>query len=78
MRCCCRQIAAVCAAHARVQFGAVVVACSPGLAVFGTKLYAVGGYNFDQGGYLSSVETLDSADGSTWVTETSGLNVARA
>ena len=45
-----------------------------GLAVFGERLFAVGGYGFS--GYLSSVETLSSAGGE-WANETYGLNTAR-
>ena len=50
--------------------------------MFDGKLFAVGGIDDSSlGGYdeperLSSVETLASASG-TWVTEGSGLNVAR-
>ena len=45
-----------------------------GLAVFGERLFAVGG--FDAGRSLSSVETLSSAGGE-WANETYGLNTAR-
>ena len=58
----------------RAESRALVVARSFGLAVFGGKLFAVGGYG--SSGYLSSVETLSSPGGS-WVAEANGLNEAR-
>ena len=47
-----------------------------GLAVFGERLFAVGGFNYHAGRYISSVETLSSAGGE-WANETYGLNTAR-
>ena len=60
----------------RAESHALVVARRFGLAVFGGKLFAVGGYRDSSRNTLSSVETLSSAGGS-WVAEANGLNVAR-
>ena len=60
----------------RTESHALVVARRFGLAVFDGKLFAVGGFNRDPDGYLSSVETLSSAGGS-WVAEANGLNADR-